>query len=142
MWEVFNETVPKERQEMLVSAFYPEIYKTDESRLITFLKKPRLNEDVLYNRPGIILSQQYDMLGYGKKWTTLRNNAKEGRSDEYAVEYAEVTGQDNWSLVKGKPWYRLHSYEWGASMYRVTGTDPRSGKVRTIVIPEGQPSLD
>jgi hypothetical protein len=142
MWEVFNETVPKERQEMLVSAFYPEIYKTDESRLITFLKKPRLNEDVLYNRPGIILSQQYDMLGYGKKWTTLRNNAKEGRSDEYAVEFAEVTGQDNWSLVKGKPWYRLHSYEWGASMYRVTGTDPRSGKVRTIVIPEGQPSLD
>jgi len=142
MWELFNENVPVERQEMLMSAFYPEIYKTDESRLINFLKKPRYNKPGLYNKPGIIFSQQYDKLGYGKEWTVLRDDAKRPRSDEYAVEFAEVTGQDNWSLVKCKPWYRIHSYEWGTSMYQVTGTDPRTGQLRTIAIPEGEPSLD
>ena len=58
------------------------------------------------------------------------------------AEFAEVTGQDNWSLVKCKPWYRTHSYEWGTSMYNVTGTDLRSGHLRTIAIPEGEPSID
>ncbi len=140
MWEVFNESVPKERQEMLMPAFYPEIYKTDNSRLISLLKKPRYNKTGLYNKPGIIFSQQYDLLGYGKKWTNLRSKRQSERSDEYAVEFAEVTGQDNWSLVKCKPWYRIHSYEWGTSMYQVTGTDPRTGQLRTIVIPEGEPT--
>ena len=142
MWEVFNEAVPKERQEMLMSAFYPEIIRTDRSRLISLLKKPRYNETGLYDKPGVIFGQQYDMLGYGKEWHTLRKDAEKSRTDEYAVEFAEVTGQDNWSLAKGKPWYRIHSYEWGTSMYQVTGTDPRTGQVRTIVIPEGEPFLD
>ncbi len=136
MWEIFNESVPEERQGMLLSAFHSEIYKTDKSRLITFVKRYR------HSKPGLIASTQYDMLGYGKEWSVLRNDAKKPRSDIYAVEFAEVTGQDNWSLVKGKPWYRIHSYEWGASMYSVTGTDPRTGQLRTVVIPEGEPFLD
>jgi hypothetical protein len=136
MWEIFNESVPEERQDMLLSAFHPEMYKTDNSRLITFIKKFR------HDRPGVIASTQYDMLGYGKEWTVLRDNAALPSSDLYAVEFAEVTGQDNWNLVKGKPWYRIHSYEWGTSMYRVTGTDPRTGTLRTVVIPEGEPSLN
>jgi len=82
------------------------------------------------------------MLGYGNKWTKLRKNAEKTRTDEYAVEFAEVIGQDNWSLVKCKPWYRIHSYEWGTSMYQVTGIDPGTGKLRTVVIPEGEPSLE
>ena len=92
--------------------------------------------------PDCAPSAPYDKLGYGKEWTVLRGNAALPSSDLYAVEFAEVTGQDNWSLVKGKPWYRIHSYEWGTSMYSVTGTDPRTGQLRTVVIPEGEPSLD
>ena len=61
------------------------------------------------------------MLGYGKEWNVLRENSKEPPSDLYAVEFAEVTGQDNWNLVHCKPWYRYHSYEWGPRVFEVTG---------------------
>ena len=142
MWELFNAFVPQERQAMLVSAFYPPIIKTDESRLISFLKKVRFNETGLYDKPAIIFSRQDDALGYGNTWDRLRKNANKPRIHEYAVEFGEVTGQDNWSLAKSKPWYRIHSYEWGSSLYRITGTDPRTGQVRTIVIPDGEPFLD
>jgi len=138
MWEIFNESVSKKRQGKLLSAFYPEIYQTDKSRVISFLKKYKSGKTM----PGLITSTQYDKLGYGSKWTKLRNDTKRGRNDEYAVEFAEVAGQDNWSLVKCKPWYRVHSYEWGPSMYQVTGVDLRTGQLRTVVIQEGEPPLD
>ncbi len=135
MWEIFNEGVPKERRDMLLAAFYPEIYKTDKTRLISFLKEYKSN------KPGLINSVQYDVLGYGNAWTKLREDAKKPRSDEYAVEFAEVAGQANWDLVKCKPWYRIHSYEWGTNLYKVTGIDPRTGKLRTVIIPEDEPPL-
>jgi len=28
-------------------------------------------------------------------------------------EHEESIGQPNWNLVKGKPWYKIQSYEWG-----------------------------
>jgi len=78
MWEIFNEGVPKERRDMLLAAFYPEIYKTDKTRLISFLKEYKSN------KPGL---------------------------------------------------------KWGTNLYKVTGIDPRTGKLRTVIIPEDEPPL-
>ncbi len=59
--------------------------------------------------------------GYGAEWTKLRK-APEGwaasclEANEKAYfnfEHEESIGQPNWKLSKGKPWYLVHSYEWG-----------------------------
>jgi hypothetical protein len=73
------------------------------------------------------------MGGYGTNWTTLRKwpfLEKDERPMYYEVnefqtsflnskdrayfnfEHDESIGQPNWSLIKGKPWYLLQSYEW------------------------------
>ena len=43
-------------------------------------------------------------------------------------------GQDNWSLVKCKPWYKVHSYEWGPVVYEIQCSV--DGKDRTFRISE------
>jgi hypothetical protein len=58
--------------------------------------------------------------GYGKKWSVLRNlpgkyiqNFLESAHRAYFnFEHEESIGQPNWSLARGKPWYKLQSYEW------------------------------
>jgi hypothetical protein len=85
---------------------------------------------------------QIDTLGYGKKWKDLRSKpldelGKYEKSDTYgmyAVEFAEVTGQDNWNRVKCKPWYKVHSYEWGPVIYKIECTV--DGKDMELLISE------
>jgi beta-galactosidase/beta-glucuronidase len=121
MWEIFNESVDKKDRDGLFEAFYPAIYKTDPSRFIMPLKGYYRNE------PMVAKGGQIDTLGYAKKWKDLRSKPldelgkyeKSGKYGMYAVEFAEVTGQDNWDLVKCKPWYKVHSYEWGPVIYKI-----------------------
>ena len=57
--------------------------------------------------------------GYGAPWTVLRNwpgpEADFLNSTDRAyfnTEHEESIGQPNWSFDKGKPSYKVHSYEW------------------------------
>jgi len=121
MWEVFNESVDKKERDSLFEAFYPAIFRTDPSRFIMPLKGYYRNE------PMVIKGAQICPLGYGKKWKRLRDEPlgslaryqKDSKYGMYAVEFAEVVGQDNWDLVKCKPWYKVHSYEWGPVVYEI-----------------------
>jgi hypothetical protein len=130
MWEILNEGVAKNGQDFLFKTFYPAIHTTDPSRFIMPLKGYYRNE------PMVIKGAQLDTLGYGKQWQNLRTkplgNLEEYEKDSnygmYAVEFAEVTGQDNWDLVKCKPWYKVHSYEWGPVVYRINCSVDGKGK--------------
>ena len=136
MWEIFNEftvdirqvrnspsieSVNKKERDGLFDAFYPAIFKTDPSRFIMPLKR------YYRNGPMVVKSTQIDTLGYGKKWKGLRDKPlgrlgkyeKDSKYGMYAVEFAEVVGQDNWDLVKCKPWYKVHSYEWGPLVFKI-----------------------
>jgi len=122
MWQIFNEGIHKEEEkDSLFEAFYPAIYKTDSSRFITPEKGYYRDE------PMVAKGGQIDTLGYAKKWKGLRDEPldelgkyeKNSKYGMYAVEFAEVVGQDNWDLVKCKPWYKVHSYEWGPLVYKI-----------------------
>ena len=121
MWEIFNEGVSKKKRRSLFEAFYPAIYNTDSSRFIMPLKGYYRDE------PMVVKGGQIDTLGYAKKWKGLRDKPldelgryeKHSKYGMYAVEFAEVVGQDNWGLVKCKPWYKVHSYEWGPVVYEI-----------------------
>lgn len=58
--------------------------------------------------------------GYGTEWSKIRKmpNAwaksvlKANDKAYFNFEHEESAGQPNWELHKGKPWYKVHSYEW------------------------------
>ncbi len=134
MWEIFNEGVRK--KEPLYEAFYPSIYETDSSRLIMPIK------GFFRDEARVVKGGQIDTLGYGGKWEGLRKQPldhlgkfeKSDRYGMYSVEFAELTGQDNWNLVKGKPWYKVHSYEWGTPLYKIKCR--HEGKDHQVMISE------
>jgi len=59
--------------------------------------------------------------GYGAEWTKIRQLPNEWAAsclaaDDMAYfnfEHEESAAQPNWNLSKGKPWYKVQSYEWG-----------------------------
>lgn len=136
MWEIFNEGIDKKDKDRLFEAFYPAIFKTDPSHFIMPLKGYYRDE------PMVAKGGQIDTLGYAKKWKDLRDKPldelgkyeKNSKCGVYAVEFAEVTGQDNWDLVKCKPWYKVHSYEWGPLVYQIKGSV--DGKELQLLITE------
>jgi len=136
MWEIFNEGVGKKARDSLFEAFYPAIHKADPSRFIMPLKAYFRDE------PMVVKGYQLATLGYGKKWKALRDKPlgglgkyeKSRKYGMYAVEFAEVVGQDNWDLVKCKPWYKVHSYEWGPVIYKIECTV--DGKDMELLITE------
>ena len=72
-----------------------------------------------YTAPMVTRGNQDAVTGYQSSWTKLRNWPGAWRqamldSKERAYfnfEHEESIAQPNWSLVKGKPWYHLYSYE-------------------------------
>ncbi len=122
MWEIYNEGVRNAKP--LINAFHPQMYDADPSRFIMPVKG-YWRDDPMMCKGG-----QIDTLGYGKKWAEMREGPLDHldrfkNSDQYgmyAVEFAEVVGQANWDLYKCKPWYRLHSYEWGPDLYEIRCT--------------------
>lgn len=87
----------------------------------------------IWTAPLITRGSMDYMGGYGAEWTTLRNwpfLEKDERPMWYETnefqtsflnskhrayfnfEHDESIGQPNWELVKGKPWYKVPSYEW------------------------------
>jgi hypothetical protein len=71
----------------------------------------------------VVRGNQDSPTGYGRDWSILRNLTTEYRNNipdflnssdraYFNFEHEESIGQPNWNLVKGKPWYKIQSYEW------------------------------
>ncbi len=135
MWEACNHPFDglknRDDSNRFVTKVYNTIYPVDQSRLITAAastgdtlgyKRDQGGEDVCpaWTAPGMSRSNMEQILGYGADWSALREFPGAAQksflnSEERAYfnsEHQESIGQPNWSLVKGKPWYRLQSYEW------------------------------
>ncbi|MFW6370525.1 MAG: glycosyl hydrolase family 2, partial [Bacteroidota bacterium] len=142
VWEAANHTQSFKSIDVTESNLYCEkVYNTinpvDPSRIISynsFIRHLHYGNDEgtidqegnaidptwAWTAPGVTRGNQDSPTGYGKEWTVLRNYPGEYRqsfldSEERAYfnfEHQESMAQPNWNLVKGKPWYNLHSYEW------------------------------
>jgi hypothetical protein len=143
MWEASNHPNRFRRYDASESnRFYERVYNTihpvDASRLISptsfneilhfgndpgtmdFRGSP-LVPSPAWTAPGVTRGSQDSVTGYGKEWTVLRewpppfqkSCLESPERAWFNFEHEESTGQPNWSLVKGKPWYHLPSYEWG-----------------------------
>ena len=95
-------------------------YWNDEGT-IDYRGNPIENPSPFWTAPMVTRGNQDALTGYSNNWTRLRQwpdtytrNFLESTERAYFnFEHEESIGQDNWDLVKGKPWYHLHSYEWG-----------------------------
>jgi len=141
VWEAANHTQSFKGRDVMESNLFCEkvyntIYPLDPSRLISFNSYVRhlhygndegtidqlgnpITPSPAWTAPMVTRGNQDGITGYSRNWTTLRKWPDAYiksflESDERAYfnfEHEESMGQPNWNLMKGKPWYRLHSYE-------------------------------
>jgi hypothetical protein len=121
-----------------VRNIYQTIYNADQSRLISpttaWGHTHYANYDGTLDYEGnaitpvpeymadlVTRGSQDAYTGYGAEWSKLRT-APTGfaasclaANDKayFNFEHEESIGQPNWELSRGKPWYLIHSYEWG-----------------------------
>lgn len=142
MWEAANHTQsfkgkPVSESNIFCEQVYNTIYSVDPSRIISFNSHiwhlHYGNDDGTIDQQGNMIDpgwawtamnvtrgNQDSPTGYGKDWKVLRNYPGEYRASflnskdraYFNFEHQESMSQPNWDLVKGKPWYHLHSYEW------------------------------
>lgn len=141
LWEGSNhpnrfQNKPLEYSNRFITKIYNTIYFTDSSRLIA---PSSFNRHFIYGNdegtidqngnsivackewtaPMIVRGNQDALTGYGAKWHSIRKWPDDYRksfleSKERAYinfEHEESIGMQNFSLVKGKPWYQMPSYE-------------------------------
>ena len=142
MWEAANHTQSFKGNPVSESNIYCEqvhntIYPVDPSRIISYNSYIRHlhygNDEGTIDQQGNPIKpgwawtalnatrgSQDSPTGYGKEWSVLRKYPDDYRSSflnskeraYFNFEHQESIAQPNWNLVKGKPWYHLHSYEW------------------------------
>jgi len=142
MWEVANHTqsfkgLPVSESNIYCEQAHNTLYPVDPSRIISynsFIRHLHYGNDQgtvdhdgnaidpgwAWTAANVTRGNQDSPTGYGKTWTVLREYPGEYRASflnskdraYFNFEHQESTAQPNWELVKGKPWYRLHSYEW------------------------------
>ncbi|WP_020531262.1 hypothetical protein [Flexithrix dorotheae] len=142
IWEAANHTQSFKRIDLQESNIFCEkvhntIYPLDPSRLISlnsYIKHLHFGNDEgtidqqgnsitpspAWTGPMVTRGNQDGITGYKANWTNLRKwpndyfkSFLESKERAYFnFEHEESMGQPNWNLVKGKPWYKLHSYEW------------------------------
>ncbi|MEM1134502.1 MAG: glycosyl hydrolase family 2 [Bacteroidota bacterium] len=142
MWEAANHTQSFKSIDVTESNLFCEkvhntLYPVDPSRIISynsFIKHLHYGNDEgtvdqngnaiqptwAWTAPKVTRGNQDSPTGYGKEWSVLRKypdtyrqsflNSKERAY--FNFEHQESMAQPNWNLVKGKPWYKLQSYEW------------------------------
>ncbi len=142
MWEASNHPNSfrkrdYEESNIFCDTVYDTIYPVDPSRIISFTsfirhlhywndagtvddKGAPIKPSRSWTAKNVTRGNQDSVTGYGKEWSELRAWPPDYYKDFLAskerayfnFEHEESIGQDNWNLVKGKPWYLLQSYEW------------------------------
>ena len=142
VWEAANHTQSFKGRDVMESNLFCEkvyntIYPVDPSRLISFNSYVRhlhygndagtidqqgnpIEPSPAWTAPMVTRGNQDGIVGYSRDWSLLRNwpdNYIKSFLDSkqrayFNFEHEESMGQPNWNLSKGKPWHRLHSYEW------------------------------
>jgi len=142
MWEsanhpnTFKEHDPEESNRFCEKV-YNTIYPVDPSRLISLTSHMRhlhfgndlgstdqknnpITPTPAWTAPMVTRGNQDSITGYGKDWSVLRKWPDSYTKDfldsphraYFNFEHEESIAQPNWNLAKGKPWYKLQSYEW------------------------------
>jgi hypothetical protein len=142
IWEAANHTQSFKGRPVSESNIYCEqvhhtLYPVDPSRIISYNShighlhygndEGTIDQDGnpidpgwAWTAPNATRGNQDSPTGYGKEWKVLREYPGAYRASfldsreraYFNFEHQESMAQPNWNLVKGKPWYRLHSYEW------------------------------
>lgn len=142
MWEASNhpnrfKDYDVSESNLFVDKVYRTIFPVDRSRLISttsHIAHMHFGNDLgtvdwkgnpmipcsSWTAPMITRGNQDAVTGYGAEWMKLRTwppsyqkNFLDSKERAYFnFEHEESIGQPNWSLIKGKPWYLLPSYEW------------------------------
>ena len=142
MWEAANHTQSFKGKPVSESNIYCQqahntIYSEDPSRIISynsFIKHFHYGNDQgtidkegnpidpgwAWTAANVTRGNQDSPTGYGKTWKVLRDYPGDYRASfleskeraYFNFEHQESIGQPNWELVRGKPWYLMHSYEW------------------------------
>lgn len=142
MWEASNHPNRFKRHDISDSHDYIEkiyniIYERDPSRLIsptsfwqhthygnyrgdTTYDGHSMEPVPSYHAHRMTRGSQDAYTGYGAEWTRLRNAPNDwaasclaaGEKAYFNFEHEESAAQPNWNLSRGKPWYKVQSYEW------------------------------
>ena len=142
MWEAANhpntfKTRDSIESDLFVEKVHDTIYSLDPSRIISstsFIKHLHYGNDPgtvdykgepmipspAWTAPMMTRGNQDSFTGYGKEWSVLRKQPDAYYAEHLAspyrayfnFEHEESIAQPNWNLVKGKPWYKMQSYEW------------------------------
>ncbi|GAA5221033.1 hypothetical protein GCM10025777_16630 [Membranihabitans marinus] len=143
MWEASNHPNRFKEHDVsdsrdYIDKIYEVIYQKDESRLISptsFWQHSHFaNYDGTKDKDGNTLEPPVYMMadrmtrgsqdaytGYGASWSGIRKAPNPwaasclSANDKayFNFEHEESAAQPNWDLSKGKPWYKVQSYEWG-----------------------------
>lgn len=142
LWEASNHPNRFKRHDISDSHDYIEkiyniIYDRDPSRLIsptsfwqhthygnysgdtTYNGEP-MTPVPAYHAHRMTRGSQDAYTGYGAEWTRLRKAPNKwaasclaaGEKAYFNFEHEESAAQPNWELSRGKPWYKIQSYEW------------------------------
>lgn len=127
-----------EESDAFCEKVYKTIYPVDSSRIISFtsyLKHLHYGNDAgdidyqgnpakatpAYTAPMVTRGNQDAPTGYSYDWSVLRKWGGDTYTQSvlnspdrayFNFEHQESMGQPNWELTKGKPYHRIHSYEW------------------------------
>jgi len=124
VWELLDEGVERAHLDDIFEAFYPAIYSTDPSRLFVPLKnyfrdEPRVTKGtyggIVSRSSGWAAVRQWpEGIERGLTGKPYRKKDLLDSKDKafFDFESGGIIGQPNWNLVKGKPWYHIHGYEW------------------------------
>lgn len=139
VWEVAGHPRFEDFREanLYYERIYNTIYPIDQSRLISPLYnnlQTHFGNDLgtvdlqgnpakacpAWTAPMVTRGNIEAVTGYGCQWSNVRNwpdAYRQGLLDSkqrayFCLEHQESIGQPNWTLRKGKPSYKIHSYEW------------------------------
>ncbi len=129
LWEICNHPTVNQKYDRgpegwneYYETLHDMLYPLDPSRLIapSGIVGGGSPETPALDRPGMVRGRMCGATGGGRDWTgtreflsNRRNYFLEQRDRAFfCFEHQESIGQPNWNLCRGKPWYRVMSYEW------------------------------
>ena len=118
--KVHNTIYPVDRSRLISPASFIKVFSVYNDAGTLDNKGNPIESSDAYRAPMITRGNQDSFTGYGRKWSDIRELPDAYLTDflnspdraYFNFEHEESIGQPNWSLAKGKPWYKLQSYEW------------------------------